>query len=61
MGLAGVRPEGLLEPGYPHHGFLVQHDPNATPNFIDAIKATNPKDFQVLAIRHDRDEMTDGI
>ena len=42
-------------------GFLVHHDPNATPNFIDAIKTTNPKDFQVLAIRHDRDEVTDGI
>lgn len=42
-------------------GFLVHHDPNATPNFIAAIKATNPKDFQVLAIRHDRDEVTDGI
>lgn len=46
---------------YDPNGFLVQHDPNATPNFIDAIKATNPKDFQVLAIRHDRDEVTDGI
>lgn len=42
-------------------GFLVHHDPNATPNFIDAIKTTNPKDFQVLAIRHNRDEVTDGI
>lgn len=39
----------------------MHHDPNATPNFIDAIKTTNPKDFQVLAIRHDRDEVTDGI
>lgn len=46
---------------YDPNGFLVQHDPNATPGFIAAIKATNPKDFQVLAIRHDRDEVTDGI
>lgn len=50
-----------INSAYDAKGFLVQHDPNAIPAFINAIRATNPKDFQVLAIRHDRDEVTDGI
>lgn len=50
-----------INSAYDAKGFLVQHDPNAIPAFINAIHATNPKDFQVLAIRHDRDEVADGI
>lgn len=46
---------------YDAKGWLVQHDSTAIPNFIATIKAVDPKDFQVLAIRHDRDEATDGI
>lgn len=46
---------------YNSAGLLVQHDPTATPNFIAAIKGTDPKSIQVLAIPHNRDEVTDGI
>lgn len=46
---------------YTPAGLLAHHDPNATQNFITAIKSTDPKLIQVLAIRHNRDEVTDGI
>lgn len=41
--------------------FYDEQLPWTATRLVDGIKKTPSKDFQVLAIRHDRDEVTDGI